>query len=93
MTGATPSTAPSDLKAFPIPFIQDYEHVSLDPSNSKLTGDQKQKLLKNIGLLRDTIVFFTASGAARGVSGHTGGELPPRSLAPVLYGLVGASLG
>jgi hypothetical protein len=30
-------------------------------------------LLFNIQLLRDAIVFFTASGAARGVSGHTGG--------------------
>jgi hypothetical protein len=30
-------------------------------------------LLSNIQLLRDAIVFFTASGAARGVSGHTGG--------------------
>ena len=27
----------------------------------------------NIDLFRDTIIYFTASGAARGVSGHTGG--------------------
>ena len=29
-------------------------------------------MLSNIQLLRDAIVFFTATGAARGVSGHTG---------------------
>jgi hypothetical protein len=46
--------------------------LSLDPSNPKLTQEQKDTLAANIQLLRDAIVFFTATGAARGVSGHTG---------------------
>ena len=47
--------------------------VSLDPKNPKLTDEQRKDLLFNIQLLRDVIVLFTASAAARGVSGHTGG--------------------
>lgn len=47
--------------------------VSLDPSKDTLTGEQKADLLANISLLRDAIVLFTATAAARGVSGHTGG--------------------
>jgi len=38
-----------------------------------LTEEQKSALLSNIQLLRDALVLFTATGAARGVSGHTGG--------------------
>ncbi|KXN84860.1 Transketolase-like protein 2 [Leucoagaricus sp. SymC.cos] len=60
-----PNTFPFDLTK--------YKKLSLDPSNPKLTADQKGTLLDNIQLLRDVIVFFTATGAARGVSGHTGG--------------------
>ena len=47
--------------------------VSLDPKNRQLTADQRKDLLFNIQLLRDTIVLFTATAAARGVRGHTGG--------------------
>lgn len=47
--------------------------VSLDPANPQLTDEQRKDLLFNIQLLRDAIVLFTASAAARGVSGHTGG--------------------
>lgn len=41
--------------------------------SKSLNAEQKKQLLLNIGLLRDSIVFFTATGAAVGVSGHTGG--------------------
>ncbi|EFP74700.1 uncharacterized protein PGTG_00656 [Puccinia graminis f. sp. tritici CRL 75-36-700-3] len=58
---------------FPIPFVEKFHKVALDPSQPKLSADQKSKLLENISILRDAIVFFTATGAARGVSGHTGG--------------------
>ncbi|KAJ6577539.1 thiamine diphosphate-binding protein [Mycena capillaripes] len=58
-------TFPVDLKTF--------KKFKLDPTKPKLTDQQKSDLLFNIQLLRDAIVFFTASGAARGVSGHTGG--------------------
>ena len=43
------------------------------PSNATLTAEQKASLKHNIQLCRDAIVFFTATGAARGVGGHTGG--------------------
>jgi hypothetical protein len=46
--------------------------LSLDPTISKLSVEEKSTLLANIQLLRDAIVLFTATGAARGVSGHTG---------------------
>ncbi|KAF4614161.1 hypothetical protein D9613_008080 [Agrocybe pediades] len=60
------------MAEFPIDLKQ-YKKLSLDPANPKLTGEQKEALKANIQLLRDAIVLFTATGAARGVSGHTGG--------------------
>ncbi|RXW16733.1 hypothetical protein EST38_g9128 [Candolleomyces aberdarensis] len=56
---------PIDLKSF--------KKIKLDPSKSALTSEEKDALKYNIQLLRDAIVYFTAAGAARGVSGHTGG--------------------
>lgn len=46
--------------------------LSLDPSKPHLSAEEKADLTANIQLLRDAIVLFTATGAARGVSGHTG---------------------
>lgn len=46
--------------------------VKLDASSKTLTAEQKATLQANIQFLRDVIVCFTATGAARGVSGHTG---------------------
>jgi transketolase len=57
---------------FPID-LSAYQHVTLDASNPTLTDEQRQALQANIQLCRDAIVFFTATGAARGVGGHTGG--------------------
>ena len=59
------STFPIDLTA--------YKRITLDASNPTLTNEQKTSLKDNIQLCRDAIVFFTATGAARGVGGHTGG--------------------
>ena len=59
------STFPIDLGA--------YQRITLDPSVSTLSAEQKAALKANIQLCRDAIVFFTATGAARGVGGHTGG--------------------
>ncbi|MEE9423721.1 MAG: transketolase C-terminal domain-containing protein [Methylococcales bacterium] len=59
------STFPIDLGA--------YQRVSLDPSVPTLTAEQKSALTANIQLCRDAIVFFTSTGAARGVGGHSGG--------------------
>lgn len=63
----TITTAP-----FPID-IGSYKPLSLDPTNPTLTNEQRETLKANIQLCRDTIIFFTATGAARGVGGHTGG--------------------
>ena len=46
--------------------------LKLDPSNPTLTDEQLDILKFNVQLMRDAIVLFTATGAARGVSGHTG---------------------
>ncbi len=58
--------------SFPID-LGKYQAIALDPSNSTLTDEQRAALKANIQLCRDAIVFFTATGAARGVGGHTGG--------------------
>jgi len=50
-----------------------YKPLRLDPTQPTLTQEQKLDLKANIQLCRDAIVFFTATGAARGVGGHTGG--------------------
>ncbi|KAI1797214.1 transketolase [Ganoderma leucocontextum] len=57
---------------FPIDMSK-LQKLQLDPSSSKLTAEQKSALQNNIQLMRDAIVMFTSTGAARGVSGHTGG--------------------
>lgn len=60
------------MTSFPID-LGAYQRISLDASNPTLTDDQRSALKANIQLCRDAIVFFTATGAARGVGGHTGG--------------------
>lgn len=55
-----------------ISFPDDFYRLSLDPTKPQLTDDQRATLKANIQLLRDAIVLFTATGAARGVGGHTG---------------------
>ncbi|MEE9398221.1 MAG: transketolase C-terminal domain-containing protein [Methylococcales bacterium] len=59
------STFPIDLGA--------YQRISLDPASPNLSTEQKSALKANIQLCRDAIIFFTATGAARGVGGHSGG--------------------
>lgn len=60
------------MSKFPID-LGAYQRITLDPSNATLTAGQRASLKANIQLCRDAIVFFTATGAARGVGGHTGG--------------------
>ncbi len=60
------------MTRFPID-LGAYQRISLDAANPTLTEDQRSALKANIQLCRDAIVFFTATGAARGVGGHTGG--------------------
>ena len=58
--------------SFPIDLSQ-YKPLKLDAANPILTDEQRSSLKANIQFCRDAIVFFTATGAARGVGGHTGG--------------------
>ncbi len=58
--------------SFPID-LSTYKAIALDPSVPTLTDEQREALKFNIQLCRDAIIFFTATGAARGVGGHTGG--------------------
>lgn len=53
--------------------LSKYKKIELDVKSAKLSAGQKEDLLANISIIRDSIVLFTATGAARGVSGHTGG--------------------
>ncbi|WP_017325848.1 transketolase C-terminal domain-containing protein [Synechococcus sp. PCC 7336] len=62
---ATTATFPIDLGT--------YKPLRLDAATPTLSDGQKADLQFNIQLCRDAIVFFTATGAARGVGGHTGG--------------------
>jgi transketolase len=57
---------------FPIA-LSAYKPLALNPADNTLTAEQRETLKANIQLCRDAIVFFTATGAARGVGGHTGG--------------------
>ncbi|KAG5638116.1 hypothetical protein H0H81_001794 [Sphagnurus paluster] len=59
--------------SFPIDLSKFDTKLSLDPTKPNLSNDEKKVLKANIQLLRDAIVLFTATGSARGVSGHTGG--------------------
>ena len=63
-------TATSDR--FPID-LGAYKSIALDPTKPTLTNEEREALKANIQLCRDAIIFFTATGAARGVGGHTGG--------------------
>ena len=60
------------MNTFPID-LGAYQRITLNASNPTLTDEQQASLKANIQLCRDAIVFFTATGAARGVGGHTGG--------------------
>ncbi|PPC92352.1 MAG: transketolase [Methylobacter sp.] len=60
------------MSNFPID-LGAYQRISLKPNQQTLTEEQRAALTANIQLCRDALVFFTATGAARGVGGHTGG--------------------
>lgn len=60
------------MNTFPID-LSAYQRISLDPGVATLSADQTAALEANIQLCRDAIIFFTATGAARGVGGHSGG--------------------
>ena len=67
--------------SFPLP-LESYAPLVLDPSKTVLSPGQLGMLKKNIELVRDGIVFFTACAEAKGLGGHTGGayDLVPEVL-------------
>nr|WP_320010960.1 transketolase C-terminal domain-containing protein [uncultured Desulfobulbus sp.] len=57
---------------FPIDLTA-YQPLKFSLSQESLDNDQKATLQKNINLVRDAIVFFTALANTKGLGGHTGG--------------------
>ncbi|KAL5337509.1 thiamine diphosphate-binding protein [Aspergillus crustosus] len=74
---------PVDLKQF--------KKLQLDPKNPKLSDQQKKDLLHNINIFRDAIVAFTATGAARGQAGHTGGPFDTAPEVCILLAFINAN--
>ncbi len=60
------------MAQFPID-LGAYQRITLDAGTPTLSAEQKAALQANIQLCRDALIFFTATGAARGVGGHSGG--------------------
>jgi transketolase len=56
---------PIDLAAF--------RPLHLDPARPELSETERAQLEANVQLCRDAIIFFTATAAAKGLGGHTGG--------------------
>ena len=78
-----------DGHRFPVNLKQ-LKNLKLDPSVSKLSPEQRTDLLHNIGIFRDALVAFTATGAARGVSGHTGGPFDTAPEVCILLSMIRA---
>ena len=57
---------------FPID-LSGYVPQKYDLNQEQLTGEQRQVLLNNIRIVRDSLVFFTALANVKGLGGHTGG--------------------
>lgn len=57
---------------FPID-LSAYTPVRFSKDQTALSAEQRATLLENIGLVRDSIVFFTALANTKGLGGHTGG--------------------
>ena len=66
---------------FPID-IKEYQPLTFNLSEEKLSAEHKKQLQRNIELARDIMVFFTGYASAKGVSGHTGGayDIAPEAL-------------
>jgi len=78
-----------DIEKFPI-HLEQFEPIQLDPNEKTLSAEKKKHLLANIQLMRDAIVFFTATGSARGVAGHTGGPFDTVPEVAILLGFIGS---
>ena len=50
-----------------------YKKLVFTTDQQELTAEQRDQLLTNIQIARDSIVFFTALANCKGLGGHTGG--------------------
>ncbi|MCP3890063.1 MAG: transketolase [Desulfobulbaceae bacterium] len=57
---------------FPID-LSGYVPLQFDLNQEALTAEQRQALVKNIEIVRDSLIFFTALANVKGLGGHTGG--------------------
>jgi transketolase C-terminal domain/subunit/transketolase N-terminal domain/subunit len=57
---------------FPID-LSSYTPLKFSLAQAELSDDQRRSLEKNIRLVRDSLIFFTALANCRGLGGHTGG--------------------
>ncbi len=57
---------------FPVD-LSGYTPLKFDLDQEVLTAEQREILEKNIQIVRDSIVFFTALANVKGLGGHTGG--------------------
>jgi transketolase N-terminal domain/subunit len=57
---------------FPID-LREFSQLKFKISQTEPTSEQTDQLLKNIRLVRDSIIFFTAYANTKGLGGHTGG--------------------
>jgi transketolase C-terminal domain/subunit/transketolase N-terminal domain/subunit len=57
---------------FPID-LSSYKPMKFSVDQTGLENDQRQALRKNIQLVRDSLIFFTAFANCKGLGGHTGG--------------------
>ncbi|KAF4764069.1 hypothetical protein HAV15_000514 [Penicillium sp. str.  len=75
---------------FPVDLKQ-FKQLKLDPKTPQLSAQQKSDLQHNIDIFRDAIIAFTATGAARGVAGHTGGPFDTAPEVCILLAFINAN--
>ncbi|CAG35404.1 related to transketolase [Desulfotalea psychrophila LSv54] len=61
-----------DIMDFPID-LKEYTPLKFDLGQTEMTDEQRQTLKKNIDVVRDGLVFFTALANVKSLGGHTGG--------------------
>ncbi|TIA71153.1 hypothetical protein E3P89_02512 [Wallemia ichthyophaga] len=76
--------------SFPVD-LSKFQSLKLDYTRPNLSEQEKSALLANINIFRDAIVAFSATGAARGVSGHTGGPFDTAPEVCILLALINAN--
>lgn len=73
------------MPQFPVD-LKKFKNIKLDPKKSTLLPQEKEDLKHNVNIFRDAIIAFTATAAARGLAGHSGG---PYDTAPEVCILLG----